>query len=388
MSFFESELERSTSGLAPAISDEIRNANGRDLEVRDGEEWLCVQVFPGTELQFMSVCLAQGIAFFVPFHVDFKNTLRPLWTNYVFCRLTIGQVKRLSHGYRVARILKPAIENDLVDHLKQFHPLSRLMPFREDDVVKFKSGALKGSLGRIVQVNPSEPTIRIAIEVLRKSLLISRGIDEVELHRDAARVLTLSSLEPIKSSIPDPISTDSAQGLDSDALNIHLDAISREFIKYLATHPNLLYEIEPRKFEMLVAELLADMGYEVELTPESRDGGRDILAAFNLPHGKILTLVECKRFNPQRKVGIDILERFLWVLDRKDKASCGLIATTSYFSPESIAIEKEFKWRLSLKDFGGISEWLDRYGTWTQSLTEALWLPNSYEVIPKEKRID
>ena len=132
-------------------------------------------------------------------------------------------------------------------------------------------------------------------------------------------------------------------------MNVHLEAISKEFINYLARHPNLLYEIEPRRFEILVAELLTDMGYEVELTPESRDGGRDILAAFNLPHGKILTLVECKRFRPDKKVGIDILERFLWVLDRKDKASCGLIATTSYFSQDAIATEKEFQWRLRIK---------------------------------------
>ena len=125
-----------------------------------------------------------------------------------------------------------------------------------------------------------------------------------------------------------------------------------------------------------MAELLRDMGYEVELTPETRDGGRDILAAFGLPHGEILTLVECKRFRPDRKVGIDILERFLWVMDRRDKASCGLIATTFYFSPEAIATERDYQWRLRLRDFEGLKEWLGKYGSWTRNNRMGLWLPD------------
>jgi restriction system protein len=104
--------------------------------------------------------------------------------------------------------------------------------------------------------------------------------------------------------------------------------------------------------------------------------GRDILAALNVSHGKILTLVECKRFKPERKVGIDILERFLWVLDRKDKASCGLIATTSYFSADARATEKEYKWRLGLKDFDGLRDWLSKYGSWTRNSGLGIWLPD------------
>ena len=51
-----------------------------------------------------------------------------------------------------------------------------------------------------------------------------------------------------------------------------------EMIKMLAMHPKDLHQLKPRKFEELIAELLRDMGYDVCLTPETHDHGRDIFA--------------------------------------------------------------------------------------------------------------
>jgi CRISPR/Cas system Type II protein with McrA/HNH and RuvC-like nuclease domain len=64
----------------------------------------------------------------------------------------------------------------------------------------------------------------------------------------------------------------------SKLLRIDLQEISDELIRYLARHPHLMRNLDPRKFEELVAELLRDKGYEVELTPRTRDGGLDIIA--------------------------------------------------------------------------------------------------------------
>ena len=40
----------------------------------------------------------------------------------------------------------------------------------------------------------------------------------------------------------------------------------------LRTDPEVLHRLPPRDFERLVAEILRDMGYDVCLTPETRDG--------------------------------------------------------------------------------------------------------------------
>jgi hypothetical protein len=51
-----------------------------------------------------------------------------------------------------------------------------------------------------------------------------------------------------------------------------------ELIRYLAMHPEIMHELEPRQFEELIAELFSRMGYVVELTNRTRDGGKDICA--------------------------------------------------------------------------------------------------------------
>src|SRR5207244_944984 len=49
-------------------------------------------------------------------------------------------------------------------------------------------------------------------------------------------------------------------------------SVTDELIRVLARQPNLVYELDPRRFEEVVAELLARLGYHVQLTSPSRDG--------------------------------------------------------------------------------------------------------------------
>jgi len=371
------------SARGPLYANIIR-INGKDLEIIPEKQWLCVQVKPGTEFVVAAFCLKNRISFFIPLQVRYKSVVLPVWTNYIFCRLGPEQKRPLKNHYAVIRLLKPSDEEDLILHLKQFAPVNRVLPYyAKNDWVRVKTGALGGFLAKVEQVNYDKDEVKISINLMGRSVQVVRQLDEIDSVSKVRPAIILKPLTEIETAPPESGESEKASEPTTEGLNLHLEAISAEFIKYLARHPNLLYDIEPRRFEMLIAELLTDMGYEVELTPQSRDGGRDILAAFNLPHGKILTLVECKRFRPDRKIGIDILERFLWVLDRKDRASCGLIATTSYFSSEAIATEKEYKWRLGLKDFDGLRDWLSRYGMWTQNNNLGLWLPNSNQDLIK-----
>lgn len=160
-----------------------------------------------------------------------------------------------------------------------------------------------------------------------------------------------------------------------DALRIELATLNKEVVDYLARHPEVLYEIAPREFEELIAGILQDMGCEIVLTPRTRDKGRDILAVFPSPFGKLLTIVECKRHRRDRPVGIDVVERFLYVLEHRDRASCGLIATTSYFSPDALKAAKELNFRLKLREFEGIREWIANYGRWIKNPSSELWVP-------------
>lgn len=57
-----------------------------------------------------------------------------------------------------------------------------------------------------------------------------------------------------------------------------------DVIKAIAKEPNKLHKISPREFEEVVAELLAAFGWEVSLTPATRDGGYIIAGGIQLKH--------------------------------------------------------------------------------------------------------
>lgn len=162
-----------------------------------------------------------------------------------------------------------------------------------------------------------------------------------------------------------------------EQIQVAVEPVNAELIYRVSREPTLLHELSARKFEELIAHLLEKAGYEVELTPPSRDGGRDILAVLTLPVGSMLTVVECKRFARHRRIGPDIVHRLLWVADRHDNASHAMLATTSSFTSGARALQQKYRWRLSLRDYDGIQAWLRKYGEWTTSPRGTLWLPGS-----------
>jgi restriction system protein len=153
--------------------------------------------------------------------------------------------------------------------------------------------------------------------------------------------------------------------------------LNKDLILYFAKHPEQLRSIPPRKFEQIIFEILLDRGFDVQRTRMGGDGGRDILAVFKSPlHGEVLTIVECKRWKAERKVGIAVIERFLYVMNEKDKAQYGIIATTSYFSRDVDPITKQWSKKLKLRDFNHLVKWLKDYGQWKGDKHSGLWIPD------------
>jgi restriction endonuclease Mrr len=122
----------------------------------------------------------------------------------------------------------------------------------------------------------------------------------------------------------------------SEIIRVDLENINEELIRYLAKHPELLHIIDPFKFEELVGGLFRSQGYEVFPTPKSRDGGFDFRAFYKDPTGTVctLTLVECKRQRPERKVAVGVVRKLRGVLDTNG-AGNGVIVTTSTFTSQT-----------------------------------------------------
>lgn len=143
----------------------------------------------------------------------------------------------------------------------------------------------------------------------------------------------------------------------SKVVRVDLEQINDELIAYLADHPEQMQNLEPRRFEELVARLFKDKGYDVELTPRTGDGGLDVIAIKRDELGAALTIIECKRFLPPHKVGVGIVRALYGVVEEKT-ATKGLIATTSYFTKGAKALHDKLKHRLSLADYDAMCRFL------------------------------
>jgi restriction system protein len=128
----------------------------------------------------------------------------------------------------------------------------------------------------------------------------------------------------------------------------------------LRRQPQSVFELPPRKFEELVAELLSDLGYEVELTPITRDGGKDILAYMSTPHGRLLCLVEVKKYRQDRTVGVELVRQLYGTLIDAN-ASSAMLVTSSSFSPDAQAFQRRHQYKLALRDYGNIVQWIRDY---------------------------
>lgn len=136
-------------------------------------------------------------------------------------------------------------------------------------------------------------------------------------------------------------------------------AVDAKILEKVARHPELMLQLTPRSFEEFVGELFEREGFKVELTPPSRDGGRDILAVRSSTLGDQLVLVECKRYSPERPVGVGFVRALYGVLEH-EKASRAVLATTSHFTKGAVALADELRWRMSLQDYEALKQWLQR----------------------------
>jgi restriction system protein len=140
---------------------------------------------------------------------------------------------------------------------------------------------------------------------------------------------------------------------------IIFSSIEQEALAYFAKHPESLHQVSPRKFEELVASIFKNNGFRVELTPVTRDGGVDIIAVQKTDLlSDSLFLIECKRYAPENKVGIGVLQRMAGVVETK-RANKGLIVTTSCFSADARQFADNHTYRLGLNEYQDIICWLN-----------------------------
>lgn len=133
--------------------------------------------------------------------------------------------------------------------------------------------------------------------------------------------------------------------------------INSELIDRVSQNPAVAYDLSSRQFEELTADLLVHMGYEVQLTSRTRDGGKDLYAVRKDGLGSFMFFVECKRYGPDNHVGVGVV-RSLHGVAQHERANGAIVMTTSFFTEPAKQFARDLKGQMSLRDFVDLQIWL------------------------------
>lgn len=167
-----------------------------------------------------------------------------------------------------------------------------------------------------------------------------------------------SKYNPLKEIYPEFFNSSDLE--NNEQLQLDIKKIDDELIAYLAKYPEFLRQLNPRKFEELIAELFKSKGYEVQLTPKTKDGGKDIIATYKSAFGHQIFIIECKRYSEKNKVGVELV-RGLYGVKQAENYNQAILVTTSTFSKPAIDFVMPLKFQLALKDYQDVTEWCRSY---------------------------
>lgn len=213
-----------------------------------------------------------------------------------------------------------------------------------------------GNSGSIYLINPDHPDFHlIAIDQqdlemvgIAESSAIKADHSEVS-HKTILRDITWSGLVDLEGR---PLSARAQQKVSIDVRNLAAETLS-----YLRDRPELLRDLTPRAFEEFMAAFYESKGWKAQLTPSSRDGGKDVIISKTDEGGRRMCYVECKRYEPQNPVSVGVIRQLYGVVEA-DKATAGIVATTSFFTKPAMAEARAIGHRMTLLDFDSLADML------------------------------
>ena len=117
----------------------------------------------------------------------------------------------------------------------------------------------------------------------------------------------------------------------------------------IANNPNNIYNLSSADFEDLVAEIFRKNGFDVMITPRTRDGGKDIIASYNMSGIPCMLIIECKRYAEDKKVGVGVI-RQIHGTQQAEHYGKAVVVTSSSFSRDAKRFANDIKDMVVLVD--------------------------------------
>lgn len=116
----------------------------------------------------------------------------------------------------------------------------------------------------------------------------------------------------------------------------------------LEQHRKQIENMSPRDFELFVGNIFTKFGYSVKITPQTRDGGQDIIATKADPIPFTL-IIECKHWGMNHKVDVSVV-RGVFGVQTAMQANQSVIVTSSKFTKDAKKFAEDRKNLMALWD--------------------------------------
>lgn len=144
----------------------------------------------------------------------------------------------------------------------------------------------------------------------------------------------------------------------SKEIKTSIAVVNDTLLEKARQNPKIMYTFTPREFEMMVCELLDKQGYNVKLTKQTRDGGKDIIVIQNSLLGEFCIFVECKKYDAQNPISVGMVRSFYGTV-MAEAVTAGVIMTTSYFTRDAQEFSRKIKHRMALMDYDNLVQTLN-----------------------------
>lgn len=130
-------------------------------------------------------------------------------------------------------------------------------------------------------------------------------------------------------------------------------AARRALVRWLKHSPDAVFQLTARQFKDLVAGLLTDRGWDIQLAPTTGAGSAYIWAYRDTEVGRELWLVQAKKCRKGAVVRINSVCELFGVL-RHHNASRAMIVTTSSFTRDARAFAGNHQHEIALLGYDAL----------------------------------
>jgi hypothetical protein len=116
----------------------------------------------------------------------------------------------------------------------------------------------------------------------------------------------------------------------AEQVQMLIRSISHEFAKLVSETPDALDHLEWRDLERMMARVMEGLGFECELTPPSKDGGKDLILVWQATPGDQSFIVELKHWRSGKRVGKDAVSDFMSVIVAENRTGGLFLSTSGY----------------------------------------------------------